>query len=76
MRGQPQERASAAQVKSLERRTEEDVPITDLARYLAQGARPLGFRPLMPAKANDELAARASEDAVDEPARRRRSDRR
>ena len=72
----PQESGPVAQVKSLERRTEEDVPIADLARYLALGARPLGLRPLNPAKADDELAVRGSEDAADEPARRRRSDRR
>lgn len=76
MSRQPQKRAPAAQVKCLERRTEEDVPITDLARYLALGARPPGFKPLSAAKADDELAARGSEDALDEPARRRRSDRR
>ena len=52
------------------------MPITDLARYLALGARPPGFRPLIPARADDELAARGGEDAADEPVRRRRSDRR
>ncbi len=66
-------RPRPTQVKSLDRRTEEDVPVAELARYLAaELPRLAALRRDEPGDADED----GSDDAPEEPALRRRSNRR
>ncbi len=66
-------RPRPTQVKSLDRRTEEDVPVAELARYLAAVLpRLAALRRDEPGDADED----GSDDAPEEPALRRRSNRR